>query len=86
MFNNNDIELLKQSPYKVILANHHDVTIHSDKSGHDWIIVSNYDRPNCYILHRHSPRDSYHRQEGTYKSLEDALGYINRHEKWFLDN
>ena len=86
MFSENDIELLRQSPYKVIQLNHHDVTIHSDRTGHDWSIVSNYETQDCYILHRHSARYSYHRQQGRYKSLEDALGYIDHHEKWFMNH
>ena len=84
MFSNIDLEQLKESPYAVIQSNHHDVTIHSNVTGHDWIIVSNYERPNCFILHRHSPKDPYHRQEGQYKSLKEALEYIGRHEKWFI--
>lgn len=83
MISKNDIEQLKQYPYTVIQLNHHDVTIHSDRSGHDWAIISSYERPNCYILHRHSSRDPFHRQEGNYKSLSEAIGYINKHERWF---
>ena len=84
MFSNSDITRLRQSPYEIIQINHHDVTLHSSRTGHDWIIVSNYETPGCYLLHRHSARYPYHRQRGTYKSLEDALGYINHHEKWFI--
>ena len=83
MFNNTDIEVLRQSSYSVIQINHHDVTLHSNRTGHDWIIVSYYDSSECYILHRHSRRDPYHRQKGNYKMLKDALDYIIRHEKWF---
>lgn len=83
MFSKTDLEQLKESPYTVIQSNHHDVTLHSSATGHDWIIVSNYETPGCYILHRHSARDPYHRQQGSYKSLSEALGYINKHEKWF---
>ena len=74
---------MEKSSYTVIQSNHHDVTLHSSVTGHDWIIVSNYETRGCYILHRHSAKDPYHRQQGTYKSLEEALEYINRHEKWF---
>lgn len=83
MFSKNDIEKLKESPYMVIRSNHHDVTIHSDRTGHDWILVSNYENHGCYILHRHSARYPYHRQEGSYKSLSEALEYINNHENWY---
>ena len=86
MFSRIDIDQLKQSPYVMIQINHHDATIHSSRTGHDWIIVSNYETPGCYLLHRHSARDPYHRQRGTYKSLEDALGYIDHHEKWFINH
>ena len=84
MFSKTDIEQLNELPYAVIQSNHHDVTLHSSATGHDWIIVSNYETPACYILHRHSARDPYHRQEGQYKSLKEALSYINNHEKWFI--
>ena len=84
MFSENDMELLRQSPYKVIQLNHHDATIHSDRTGHEWAIVSNYETQDCYILHRHSARDPFHRQQGRYKSLKDALEYIRHHEDWFV--
>ena len=83
MFSDLDLEFLRQTAYTVIQSNHHDATIHSSRTGHDWIIVSSYERPNCYLLHRHSERDPFHRQEGSYKSLSEALKYINKHEKWF---
>ena len=84
MFSKSDLEYLKQhEEYTINQANYHDVTIHSMTSGHDWILVSNYEMPDCYILHRHSRRDSYHRQQGRYKSLKEALDYIKRHDKWF---
>lgn len=85
MFSKEDLEYLKQhDDYTVTQENHHDVTIRSLTSGHDWIIVSNYETPDCYILHRHSGRYPYHRQQGRYKSLKDALDYIKRHDEWFV--
>lgn len=84
MFNDLDMNLLKQSSYVILQMNYHDITIHSSVTGHDWIIVSNYERPNCYILHRHSRKYPFHRQMGHYKSLKDALNYIDQHEDWFL--
>lgn len=84
MFNDLDMNLLKQSSYVILQMNYHDATIHSSVTGHDWIIVSNYERPNCYILHRHSRKYPFHRQKGHYKSLKDALNYIDQHEDWFL--
>lgn len=86
MFSKTDIEYLRQQPYKIILLNYHDVAIHSDRTGHDWTIVSNYEGPDCYILHRHSRKVPFHRQEGRYKDLREALDYINLHEEWFVKN
>ena len=86
MFDEAGMSLLRQSSYDILQLNHHDATIHSRDTGHEWIIVSNYQSPGCYLLHRHSARDPYHRQRGTYKSLEDALGYIEHHEKWFINH
>ena len=83
MFSKIDIDQLKQSPYDIVQLNNHDVTIHSSLTGHDWIIVSNYESPDCYLLHRHSARDPYHRQRGIFNSLSEALRYIDNHEKWF---
>ena len=83
MFNNTDIEVLRQSSYSVIQTNHHDVTLHSNRTGHDWVIVSQYGTSGCYILHRHSRRSPYHRQKGNYKSLPEALEYITEHEEWY---
>lgn len=84
MFSKADLEYLKQNDdYSITQANHHDVMIHSLTTGHDWILVSNYETPDCYILHRHSGRDSYLRQQGSYNSLTDALTYIERHDKMY---
>lgn len=83
MFSKTDLEHLRDLPYDILQQNYHDVTIHSSLTGHDWIIVSNYESPDCYLLHRHSARHPYHRQRGIYKSLREALRYIDNHEKWF---
>ena len=85
MFSREDLASMKSdfSKYIILQMNHHDVTIHSPVTGHDWIIVSNYTSSDCYILHRHSSKYPYHRQQGRYKSLKDALNYIDSHEKWF---
>ena len=86
MFDEPGIERLKNSSYEILRLNHHDVTLHSERTGHDWVIISYYDSSECYILHRHSRRDSYHRQKGTYRSLSEALEYISEHEDWFINN
>lgn len=83
MFTDSDITHLSQSYYVIIQVNHHDVTLHSDLTGHDWIIISNYDSQGCYILHRHSRKESFHSQKGNYGSLESALAYIAEHGTWF---
>ena len=83
MFDEPGIKRLKNSSYEILRLNHHDVTLHSVLTGHDWIIISYYDSSECYILHRHSRREPYHRQKGYYRSLKDALSYIAEHEKWF---
>ena len=83
MFSDLDISHLRQSPYSIIQINNHDVTFHSKLTGHDWIIISYYDSSDCYILHRHSRIDPYHRQKGNYRTLNDALTYISGHEEWF---
>lgn len=87
MFSREDLTNMKSntSKYIILQMNHHDVTIHSSRTGHDWTIVSNYSGPDCYILHRHFGKYPYHRQLGRFKSLKDALGYIDRHEEWFAD-
>ena len=82
MFSDRDLELIKGSPYEVRQSNHHDVTLHSALTGHDWVIVTNYALPDCYLLHRHSAGRPYHRQRGQYGSLMEALRYIDGHEKW----
>lgn len=69
-----------KSMYIIFQINHHDVTIYSSRTGHDWVIVSNYSGPDCYILHRHFVKYPCHRHQGRFKSLKDALDYIDRHE------
>ena len=87
MFNKEDLISLKSkgSKYIILHMNYHDVTIQSRRTGHDWVIMSNYSNPNCYILHRHSGKYPYHQQKGHYRSMKDAMEYIDRHEDWFVD-
>ena len=87
MFSKEDLEVIKSntSKYIILQMNHYDVTIHSDRTGHDWVIVSNYSGPDCYILHRHFGKYPYCRQQRHHKSLKDAIDNIDRHEEWFVD-
>ena len=82
MFSDCDLEFVKESAYEVRQANHHDVTLHSALTGHDWVIVTNYAASDCYLLHRHSAGRPYHRQRGQFGSLIEALRYIDGHDKW----
>lgn len=86
MFSKADLEYLKQKPYKILLVNYHDAQIHSDRTGHDWAIVSNYENESCFIQHRHSRRDPYHLQKEHFKNLGEAVEYIDHHEEWFIAN
>lgn len=86
MFSKTDLEYLYEKPYDILHQNYHDVTIHSRITDHEWIVVSNYETQDCYILHRHSRRYPFHRQQGRYKGLKEALCYIENHDKWFSDN
>lgn len=83
MFSDSDISRLRCSSYTILQLNHHDVTLHSSLTGHDWIIISCYDSADCCIRHRHSQRDPYHPHKSIYKSLKAALDYIDLHEAWF---
>lgn len=86
MFSKTDLEYLHDQPYDILQQNNHDVLIHSHTTDHEWIVVSNYESPDCYILHRHSRRYPFHRQRGRYKDLKEALTYISNHDNWFSDN
>ena len=86
MFTVSDITSLRKSPFKIIQANYHDVMFNSERTGHDWIIISYYDSSKCFILHRHSRRYPFHRQKGNYRSFKEALDYITEHEEWFETN
>ena len=77
MIRKEDIELLKEASFDAIPFNCHDVMRHSNRTGHNWIIISYYEYDGCYILHRHSQRDSYHRQRGRYDNFEVAIKCIN---------
>ncbi len=83
MFSDSDINRLRRSSYTILQLNHHDVTLHSRRTGHDWIIISRFDSAVCCIRHRHSQRNPYHEQKGLFKFLKAALAYIDRHEAWF---
>ena len=86
MFSKTDLQYLQRLSYDIIQLNNHDVTIHSRTTDHEWIVVSNYETSDCYILHRHSRRYPFHRQQGRYKDLKEALDYIADHDEWFSDN
>ena len=86
MFSRPDLDYLKQLPYDIIVVNNHDATIQSRITNHEWIVVSNYDNPDCYILHRHFRRYPFHRQQGRYKDLKEALDYIEKHDSWFAEH
>ena len=86
MFSKADLEYLDELPYDIIRLNNHDATIHSRITDHEWIVVSYYDTSDCYILHRHSRRYPFHRQQGRYKDLKESLDYIVDHDEWFLKN
>ena len=49
MFDEAGMSLLRQSSYDILQLNHHDATIHSRATGHEWIIVSNYQSPNVNV-------------------------------------
>ena len=86
MFSASDLAILYTDDFKklydVRVVNAHDVSLHSLISGHDWMIISNYATSSCHITHRHSNIDPFHRQRGSYKSLQDALTYIRQHDIW----
>ena len=86
MFSKTDLEYLHEQPYDILQQNNHDVTVHSRTTNHEWIVVSNYETQGCYILHRHSRRYPFHRQQGKYKDLKEALDYIVNHDEWFSEN
>lgn len=86
MFSKTDLEYLHELPYDIIQLNNHDITIQSRITDHEWIVVSNYENLECYILHRHSRRYPFHRQQGRYQDLKEALNYIVGHDGWFSAN
>ena len=87
LFNESDLALLDTDDFKkrydVLIANAHDIRLHSRLTGHDWIIISDYSCRHCQIQHRHSSIYPFHHQRGRHKSLSDALHYIRNHDTWF---
>ncbi len=88
MFTDSDLAILKTpdvtDQFAVLIANAHDVTLHSKVTGHDWLIVSNYSDPSCRIRHRHSSKDPFHEQYGSCETLGEALESIRSHDSWFI--
>ena len=85
MFSHNDLlslNLLRQD-YHILVSNGHDIRMRSRITGHEWVIISPYNRGPCEILHRHSCRDSFHHQKGRYPTLLEALAYIKDHDAWY---
>lgn len=87
MFSRDDFDYINnisKSHFAIKQFNGHDISLHSLMTGHDWIIVTFYDRPNCILFHRHSSKHPYHRQHGNYHSLHHSIDYILSHEEWTL--
>ena len=87
MFSRDELKNLPDlcgNDYVVIRANGHDVTIKNIRTGHEWIMVSNYKNASCFLLHRHNSRVPFHRQRGRYKSCGDTMKYIKKHDEWVL--
>ena len=88
MFSWNELSLLSSlgTDYGILVSNGHDVRLWSRLTGHEWVIISPYERgSSCEILHRHSIRDPFHHQKGRYGSLFSALEYIIRHDTWYYE-
>ena len=86
MFSDEELRsLFEEQSLRVLRYNAHDVSLRSLRTGHDWVAVSNYKNPSCYLLHRHSPKYGYHRQAGRYSSLGDAVAYIVKHDQYYIE-
>lgn len=86
MFTQSDIMSLGSvsgDKYHILTSNCHDITICSLLTGHEWIIVSDYGARGCYLFHRHSRGQPFHRQRGQYSSLEKAIDYIEGHDMYY---
>lgn len=68
--------------YRILICNAHDIRLQSLLTGHEWIIISPYDKRSCEILHRHAGIDPFHYQ-GKYESIASAIGYIQKHDIWY---
>ena len=88
MFSKDNLMLLSSlgHEYTVIVSNGHDIHLLSHLTGHEWIVVSPYNRSSCEILHRHDSRNEFHHQKGQYSSLKKALEYIVQHDNWFYSH
>lgn len=83
MFSREETEALRDLPWlSIVRTNGHDVTLRGTATGHEWIIVTGYGRRTCYILHRHTAQQPFHRQAGCYRDLAAAIEFILRHERW----
>lgn len=85
MFSKTELDLIQtlDKEYSILVKNGHDIRLRSRLSGHEWIIITTYSSSCCEILHRHSVRDPFHHQRGRFLSIDDALRYIQSHDRWF---
>lgn len=86
MFSDSDLASFRKSAkgrYDIRVINHHDITIHSRLTDHEWVFVSNYSTRGCRLLHRHSGRDPFHDQKQSFGSLAEALEYALRHDQYY---
>ena len=84
MFLRSELDLVcsLRDEYKILICNAHDIRLLSRMTGHEWIIISPYDKRCCEVLHRHSGKDPFHYQ-GKYRLLTSAIGYIQKHDTWY---
>lgn len=83
MFKVEDLQILDQKYFNLILVNDQDVTIQSKNTGHYWYLhCTDYPREgNLVCFHKHEFRHPYH-QHSKESSLRRAVRNIKSHDKW----
>ena len=86
MFHKGTLCNVNLNGYDTLIFTCHDIRLHSRLTGHEWLIVTYYGSDICEIRHRHSSRDPFHHQRGSFKSLSDAITYIRQHDHWYYSH
>ncbi|MCR5232985.1 MAG: hypothetical protein K6E53_03650 [Lachnospiraceae bacterium] len=88
MFTAKELNMVSRKYFRVVDIEEDVITLISKNTHHGWHIYrpkNEYQQvKNCILFHRHENQTEYHRH-GYYKSLDEALDQIRRHDNFQIN-